>query len=153
MKMAFTRDEDCIPATEAIIAAFEVEHGIALPPDYRTFLASSGGGYPTRDWSPFESTGDFVAHIYGLHQGKEWKRLDYAVREFGHDLSQFFPVAVCNGGNYILLRLAEPDRGAVFFWNHELEESTPPTFEEIIRVSSSFSEWLDSLEEPKDEIG
>jgi hypothetical protein len=57
-------------------------------------------------------------------------------------------VAISNGGNYFLLRLIEPNRGAIYFWDHELEDPSPPTFEEIIRVSSSFDGWLESLEVP-----
>ncbi len=153
MKMAFSRDEECNPATEAAISAFEVEHGVSLPSDYRAFLATSGGGHPIRDWSAFEGSGDFVAHIYGLHRGQEWKRLDQAVRQIGHDLSKNLQNAVCNGGNYILLRLAEPNRGSIFFWDHEIENPNPPTFDEIIQVSGSFCEWFVNLEESKDKIG
>jgi hypothetical protein len=73
--------------------------------------------------------------------------LSYAVEQFGHDLSQFLPIAISNGGNYFLLRLAEPDRGAVYFWDHEREGSDPPTFDSLIRIADSFSSWLDGLRE------
>jgi hypothetical protein len=148
MSVAFTDNEDCSVASEAALAGFEHERNVVLPPDYRKFLLSSRGGCPERRWSSFgERDGDFVAHVYGLHQGAEWKRLSYAIKEFGHDLSTYLPVAISNGGNYFLLRLKEPNYGAVCFWDHELEGCAPPTFESLIHVSDSFSLWLDSLQE------
>ena len=88
-------------------------------------------------------------HVYGIHQGAEWKRLSYAIEQFRHDLSRFLPVAISNGGNYFLLRLAEPDRGAIYFYDHELEGSDPPTFDSLIRISDSFSSWLGRLGEAR----
>ena len=146
----FDDNEYCTPASADAIAAFEREHDIVLPPDYRAFLSNSPGGNPTPDWSSFGEdarNGDFVMHVYGIHQGANWKRLSYATGQFRRDLSQFLPVAISNGGNYFLLRLAEPDRGAVYFWDHELEGSDPLTFGSLIRIADSFSSWLDSLRE------
>ena len=147
MSVAFSKNEDCGSATDAAITTFERERGISFPSEYRKFLSSSPGGSPTPDWSSFGRDGDFVAYVYGIHEGVEWKRLSYAIEQFGHDLTAFLPVAVSNGGNYFLLRLVEPDRGAVFFWDHELEDFRPPGFESLIRISDSFSSWLDSLRE------
>ena len=145
--MAFAKNEDCAVASNDSIAAFEREHGVTLPPDYREFLSSSRGGSPTPRWSSFGRDGDFVMYVYGIHQGAQWKRLSYAVEQFRHDLSRFLPVAISNGGNYFLLRLSEPDRGAVYFYDHELEGFDPPTFESLIRISDSFSSWLACLRE------
>jgi len=58
-------------------------------------------------------TATSLPHLW--HCPREWKRLNHAIEWFGHDLSIFLPVAVSNGGNYFLLRLAEPGRGAVCF--------------------------------------
>jgi hypothetical protein len=145
MNVAFDRNEDCAIASAEAIAAFEQERGVILPTDYREFLSTSPGGSPTPDWCRFGRGGDVVAVVYGIHQGAKWKRLNDAVEEFGHDLSGFLPVAVSNGGNYFLLRLTEPGSGAMYFWDHELEGFDPPTFDSVIRVSDSFSSWLDSL--------
>ena len=148
MNIAFDSNEDCAAASAETIAAFERAHSIILPSDYRAFLSSSPGGGPNPTFCSFGGTkGDFVAHVYGIHTGAQWKRLSYAVEQFGHDLSRFLPVAISNGGNYFLLRLTEPDRGAVYFYDHELEACDPPTFDSLIRVSDSFSSWLDSLRE------
>ena len=147
MSVVFDKNEDCAAASAEAIAAFERERRIILPSDYRGFVSKSAGGSPTPHWSSFGKSGDFVSYVYGIHQGEQWKRLTYAVEQFAHDLSEFLPVAVSNGGNYFLLRLAEPDRGAVYFWDHELEGFSPPTFDSLIRVSDSFSAWLDGLRE------
>ena len=149
MSIALEKNEDCVAPREEDIAAFEREHHIVLPSDYRAFLLSSPGGSPgVCDLSSFGTSGDVVGYIYGIHKGADWKRLSYAIAQFGHNLSAFLPVAVSAGGNYFLLRLGEPDRGAVYFWDHELEDFRPPTFESLIRVSDSFPLWLNSLREP-----
>jgi hypothetical protein len=150
MSIAFTMNEDCVVASEESVGAFERERDIVLPSDYRAFLLNSPGGSPVADWSGFGKNGDFVSFIYGIHQGAEWKRLSYAIAQFGHDLSAFLPVAVSAGGNYFLLRLKGPDRGAIYFWDHELEDFRPPTFDSLIRISDSFQSWLGSLQELND---
>src|SRR5206468_272546 len=94
MSVAFSKNEDCAPATDGTITTFERERGIFFPSDYRKFLFSSPGGSPTPDWSSFGRDGDFVAYVYGIHEGIEWKRLSYAIKQFGHDLTAFLPVAV-----------------------------------------------------------
>jgi hypothetical protein len=146
VRITFTNNEDCAPASAEAIAKFEQENSLTLPSDYRVYLSNSAGGLPNPRWSAFGKDGDFVAHIYGMHHGAAWKRLSHGIDSFGHDLSIFIPVAVSNGGNYFLLRLAEPDRGAMYFWDHELEGFRPPTFESVIRVSDSFGSWLNSLQ-------
>jgi hypothetical protein len=149
MSIALAKNEDCVAPTTEDITAFEHERDIVLPLDYRAFLLSSPGGSPVvSDWSSFGTDGDVVGYIFGIHRGAEWKRLSYAISQFGHDLSAFLPVAISSGGNYFLLRLGEPDRGAVYFWDHELEDFRPPTFESLVRVSDSFPLWLASLREP-----
>ena len=147
MNITFTNNEDCAPASAETITSFEQAHRLTLPSDYRAFLLRSSGGAPSPCWSAFGRDGDFVAYLYGIHDGAEWKRLSHAIEEFRHDLSLFLPVAVSNGGNYFLLRLAKPNRGAVYFWDHELEGFDPPTFDSVICVSDSFSSWLNGLQE------
>lgn len=151
MNVVFENNEDCAVASEQAVCQFERQYRINLPADYRHFLLSSGGGSPVKCWSSFDQDGDYVAHVYGIHEGAEWKRLTNIVEEFQHDVSTFLPVAVSGGGNYFLLRLQEPDLGAIYFWDHELESFPPPSFESLSRVSDSFLAWLESLQRDPDE--
>lgn len=148
MQLSFTLNEDCVVASEEDIAKFERDRGIVLPTDYRAFLSSFPGGSPVADGSSFGRYGEFVAFIYGIHGGAAWKRLGDAIENLGHDLSDFLPVAVSDGGNYFLIRLSGPDRGAIYFRDNKLEGfRRGPTFDSVIRVADSFERWLESLQE------
>lgn len=153
MPTNFCPEDHLAPASAQGIAAFEAAHRILLPPSYKEFLATQNGGSPEPSLCVWEGNGDLVSHFYGIHDGPEWTRLDVAVNQFGHDLSEFLPIAVSNGGNYFLLCLAGHDIDAVYFWDHELEDMDPPTFTSIIRVASSLQEFIDSLQhEPPEDL-
>ncbi|RYD67166.1 MAG: SMI1/KNR4 family protein [Verrucomicrobiaceae bacterium] len=145
MNFLLTMNEDCASATESDVAGFETENRLELPSDYREFLMTQPGGSPEADFSAFDRSGDFVAYIHGWRSDSPWKRLTSAISDFGHDLSLFLPFAVSNGGNFFILKLSPPDFGAVYFWDHELEDSCPPTFDCLIRVADSFVGWLGNL--------
>ncbi|MEM6791925.1 MAG: SMI1/KNR4 family protein [Myxococcota bacterium] len=55
----------------------------------------------------------------------------------GHISQQAWPIADAEGGNYVCLRREPSGAWGVVFWDHELEEETA--------ISSTFSEFLDSL--------
>ena len=141
----FGQDEDIVPASEELVSLFEMQNGVSLPTDYRDFLLRVNGGAPDRDMCDWGENGDFAATFFGIHQGAEWKRLDFAISSFGHDLSQFLPIAESNGGNYFVLKLHPPDQGAVYHWDHELEDVQPVTFKHLTLVAPSFDAFLVGL--------
>jgi SMI1-KNR4 cell-wall len=147
--LAFSNNDDIAEVTDSDIDVFESKFGISLPEDYRAFLRDVRGGYPSRDWAPFEGDGDYISHIFGLKSAVTWKAIDYGIDAFGApSATGFLPVAICNGGNYFLLKINEPNRGAVFFWDHDEEDFEPPTFEFLTRVVSSFDKFMAKLEPP-----
>lgn len=52
------------PLSESMVTAFEWQHGVSLPEDYRAFITSVGNGGPGR----FGGAGPF----YGLHPLQDW---------------------------------------------------------------------------------
>lgn len=72
------------PASEEAVRAFEVEHGVTLPEDFRTFLLEAGDGgagpfyglYPLSKWNDFadwvldETPAGFLARPCPLAQGR-----------------------------------------------------------------------------------
>lgn len=149
--LIFSNNEDIAEVSDFEIDEFERNIGVSLPGQYRQFLLEVRGGFPSRDWAPFDEGGDYISHFYGLKSDVAWKMLDYGIREFGSPSETgYLPVAICNGGNYFLLRIRDPEVGSVFFWDHDEEDFEPPSFESLYRVGSTFDEFTASLELPPD---
>src|SRR5689334_18198723 len=116
MKISFEKNEDCGAASAEATAAFERERSVVLPADYRAFASPSPGGSRTPEWCSFGGTnGDFVMYIYGIHRGAQWRRLSYAVAQFGHDLSQCLPVAVSSGETIFFFVFRSQSAGPCIF--------------------------------------
>ena len=137
-------EETPLPSREEL-AQFEVAHGLKLPGDYRDFILKVNGGMPFPNLCLWPENGDFVAVVYGLNHTDEWMRLGCAISEFDSLSLGYLPVAVSNGGNYFLLRLSHSEAGSIHFWDHELEDVNPITFNHLIRVAPSFSDFINDL--------
>lgn len=137
---------------EQRLAAFEAEHRVSLPPDYRHFLLAHNGGRPRPGcvnfrWQGRESAG-CVHYFYGLHEGPAWARLDRAVRIYdGRMPAGFVPIGPDPGGNQFSLVTAGPEAGAVYFWHHEYEadEDDTPATDNLSWVAGSFAELLERM--------
>lgn len=140
--------------SEAAIACFESNVGFQLPQDYREFLLRSNGGEPVNPVFRFlASDGPYtdsavryffsisdkltfsLAHKYGIYSGA------------GRIAKEMLPIAADSGGNLVLLALAGPDAGKVFFWDHEIEAlvDNPASVEHLTLIAKSFREFCDEL--------
>ncbi len=137
-------EETPLPSRDEL-AQFEVAHGLELPGDYRDFILKVNGGMPFPNLCLWPENGDFVAVVYGLNYTDEWMTLGRAISEFDSVSSGYLPVAVSNGGNYFLLRLSHSESGGIHFWDHELEDVDPITFNHLIQVAPSFSDFINDL--------
>jgi hypothetical protein len=147
--LVFSNNVALEEVTDSDINDYESKLGIKLPEEYRVFLRDVRGGFPSRDWVPFEGDGDSISHIFGLKSAVRWKSIDYGIDAFGApSATGYVPVAICNGGNYFLLKIKAPDQGAVFFWDHDKEGFEPPTFEFLTRVAARFDQFIAKLEPP-----
>ncbi|MFF5213354.1 SMI1/KNR4 family protein [Streptosporangium sp. NPDC000396] len=140
------------PLTEADIAAFEVNHGITLPEEYRQFLTQVGhGGYgPTYGlltldrWSDANSPhidDDLLARPFPFSPDTE-PPTDWVTR---YGLDGIFPgaVTVVYGGctDYTLLVVTGPSRGRLVEVNGD--DCFPPRFYTDADLLTWYERWLD----------
>ena len=120
-------------ATEADIGHFEMGIAARLPDDYRDFLLVHNGGYPRQNG--FADGKEVLSFFFGLWQ----KHADLNYELLAH--RDFIPpgtipIAADPFGNLVLLEVTKPNRGRVWFWNHE-RSGTPK--EAVSLLASSFS--------------
>ena len=117
------------PVTERDIVAAESQLGVGIPETYRTFLKATNGGQAVDGHfsnmvgvQAFLGLGDMVNNHKALHD-----RIP----------ADMVPIATAEGGNSVLI----DGRGAVYFWDHELEESNTA----VQKLASSFDEFAVAL--------
>lgn len=128
------------------LKAFESEIGIPLPDDYREFLLQHNGGKPDPCHFPIAEDTDSLHHVYGLHDGPTWFRLDDARQTYhGRIPASMIPIADDPYGNAICLGVTGNERGRIYFWDHENESDDEPYFDNITTLAATFSDFVDSL--------
>jgi len=135
--------------TTRALSALENKIPGQLPSPYRAFLLQNNGGRPEENsFSMLQQGLGGVVTFFGiLGKGKEGdlntKRLSMADRV----PIRYLPIADAEGGNLLVLSLAPPDLGAVYFWDHELEaeEGEPATKDNLYPIAQSFDEFLQKL--------
>ena len=114
--------------------------GAALPADYRRFMLDFRGRLPEhRSFSVGSRGRGYVAELNEL-----WR-----VRNVigGHGLldgreAHLMVIGDDGGGNWICLAVRGPDRGGVFFVDHEYE---PGERHRVVRVGDTFESFMSSL--------
>ena len=97
------------------LEAFERSLGTALPAPYRRHLSKHNGGYVDGARRLC-----LLHHVFGVHDGPAWAQFRDRAKAYGGLVpSRLLPIADDPGGNLICLSLSGPDRGAVYFWDHE----------------------------------
>lgn len=151
--MSFVIEESPGPLSEDQLKKLEAQTS-PLPHDYRQFLLQYNGGDITPDC--FNSaTGESVSSIrsfLGIHNNPNRSLYHYLETYETRLPKRFLPIVFDSFGNLICLSLEGADRGAVYFWDHELEadeDDSPEDAENTTLLSSSFSAFLQSLYEFK----
>jgi hypothetical protein len=135
------------PLDAAGIKAVEALTGTTIPHGYRRFLERQNGGVP----EPYEMT-----------VGKTWVGVQ-AFLSVGppHDIAtrhrilcdatqrrippEFIPIALCEGGNYLLLGLSGRYLNRVYLWDHEAEGEDSYTYENLTDLAADIDDFLDKL--------
>jgi len=111
------------PLAPAVLQRFEEVLGTRLPEAYREFLLRWNGGRPRVAAFRGETTGDeLLAEFLGIAPGRGDDLIAFLERYDVRLPEGFVPIAYDAFGNLILIAATEPEKGAIFFWDHELEE-------------------------------
>src|SRR5262249_51415156 len=146
------------PATEEQIRAFEDEIGHTLPEDYRAFLSRCSGGSGDGDFEDATGGtpggGEDAIPLRTIHGGRGGgaDSLSYN-REFIGDRIPRSLIWIMDdpGGNLICLGVSGPDRGRVYYWDHECEpgpdgwDGRVETAENIHLITGSFAQFLGGI--------
>ncbi|MBN2248971.1 MAG: SMI1/KNR4 family protein [Campylobacterales bacterium] len=130
------------------LESFEKQLKIRLPQEYREFLVKHNGGKLEKNMLTINESegGTSIHHIYALvdnplYASMEEKYKIFNTNEFNFG-NEYLAIMDDSFGNQILLKLQEPNLGAIYFWDHESNDN-------FIKISNNFYEFIDSLEEEK----
>ena len=137
---------------ETFLKALEQVWGFKLPTDYRNFLLEHNGGYPEKpvfDFKNDSEDGSVLSMFFCIYPDFNHNLLDN-LKIYQHRIpSHMFPIADDDCGNLILLSVKNPDRGKIYFWDHEMEceEGEEPDYSNLSLIADSFEEFCDKLRE------
>lgn len=138
------------PLAEDRLHRLETALGQRLPDDYRAFLIEHNGGQPEPSLFTIseEEGSDVVQEFLGLHDGPRFLQLDNTWADHREWMPEtLLPIALDPGGNMVCLGVSGEERGAVYFWDHELApgEGGIETFENSTPIAASFAAFVDGL--------
>jgi len=139
------------PLDSSKIEQIEQELDYVLPREYRDFLLAHNGGqavegvFPIHD-PPHDYHG-LLDQFMCVSPQDTYNLLDWVSDYIGRLPPNLLPVAVDQAGNLIVLSVAGPNTGKVYFWDHELEagQGETPTYDNVYSVADSFQAFLNSL--------
>ena len=126
------------PSVE-LVEAIEQAIGQRIPQAFLASFAHVHGGEPDGN--------TFAVGATGLDSGvNEFIELGAAREEYEaggfRELGGFLPIAFAEGGNYVCVKLADPNAGAIYFWDHEV---APPA-QGLHPVADSLEAFLNALQ-------
>lgn len=132
-------------ATEVDVSHFEMSIAARLPDDYRAFLLRHNGGYP--EPAGFRGGDESVEFFFGLWQ--KYADLNYeTLAHRGVIPAEMIPIASDAFGNCVLLEVRGPNRGRIWFWDHEMSGDPAKS---VSLLANSFTEFVESLDPTDDE--
>lgn len=129
-----------------VLLEFESELNATLPIEYREYLLKhNGGDFEKRVVLVPEEGHTRVHHMFGLHQGPEYRQLRRQYMHFGGVTAHnYLPICDDGLGNTFFLKLKGSNVGAVYFGDHEAMggDSLVNNFQ---YVSLTFREFVESM--------
>src|SRR5271170_1642923 len=114
------------PLQESKLVEHESGWGFRYPEEYRKFLLQYNGaepeprsGFDIED--PAAYGGSNVRNFLGINDSDFDNLIDYLETYEDRICKWLHPIAYDSGGNLILIGISGPNRGKVYFWDHERE--------------------------------
>ena len=137
---------------EPILSVLERYWGFSLPKEYRNFLLEHNGGEPNVDCFNFKNDkedGSDIRCFLGIYPDQHNDLLDHIKTYKDRLPSNLFPIAYDSCSNLICISVTEPDRGKIYFWDHEVEadpsQDEVPDYSNLTLIADSFNEFLEGL--------
>ncbi len=120
------------PANDEDIDSFEKESGFALPDELKCFFLKFNGAEP--EVNVFEIN---RGNASGVNEFLDISRI-IEERSYIYEVGEnVFPIAVAEGGNYVVVRFEE-SKQSILFWDHESPLS-------MVKLADSVYEFLSLL--------
>ena len=142
---------DAPKLTKESLKAIETKYACKLPIDYREFLLSNNGGFPSPDCVTFEENGRKTSAdvfcFFAIGESRASLSFEWHQKTFSDRLPKStLPIGRDSCGNLWLVSLRSADAGSIFFWDH----GSYDTFDETDlnnwpKVAASFREFLGKL--------
>lgn len=136
------------PVRQDALADLETSIG-SLPDDYRNFLSEGDGARLVQFNTVFGSEFGGVREIFAVaDRDGSYRKLPDVLRTYANRVPPgFLPIADDQAGNLFCIALMEPNRGEIYFWDHdfEAEEGEEPTQDNMHRVARSLMDLLDRI--------
>jgi cell wall assembly regulator SMI1 len=138
-------------ATPESIQRLENEIGHSLPDDYHRFLADFNGGEPEPSGFTFATnegqSDSAVRYFLTLDKNvRNYSIWDFLRRYRDRLPTGVIPIACDSFGNLVLIDVGVKATGNVYFWDHEKQSMTDPTWDNISIVANSFTAFERSLQ-------
>jgi len=139
-------DKNCLSALEQI-------WGFKLPEDYRNFLLQYNGGESDKKAFNFYETreGSILHPFFGIYRDSNYNLLLNISLFLNRIPSNCIPIASDTFGNQILISVKNPDRGKIYWWDHEREadpnQGEKPDYSNLVLVANSFTEFIENLKD------
>lgn len=143
------------PPSEAELDALEHRLQIKLPENYRHFLLEHNGGRPVPKGFSFVEdshglTGSSIAWFLAVHDGpySNFEKDYYVYKVRNRRLpDNLMPIAHDPFSNQICMSFGGDDKGAIYFWDHEIEadEGEEATYRNCYLIAPTLEQFLDGL--------
>lgn len=142
---------------DKVLQCLEQFWEIKLPKEYRKFLLTQNGGYPDKSIFFFknQNIGSDVQGMLGITPEGGLNLLTEIRTYTGRIPSSTFPIGYDSFGNLILISVKNPDRGKIYFWDHELEadpdQGEVADYSNLTLIADSFDEFINNLKSDEEE--